>query len=192
MNVLMCCFWASEQGKDSSSWLTAIDNIIADFKLEVSFHSFKFFFCSFVFNCGSGSFCNFLNFFPKRQFCQIWLFEEWNVNITISDVDCLIFISALMMSIKLGEKKLVQYVIESVPHSHIELCVSTLADVYVVRCVKHIVAILENSKHVEFYLRWIRHLLTIHGAKLRAPESMHVLLSLHKNLTKCYDELAKM
>lgn len=104
----------------------------------------------------------------------------------------IICISALMMAIKLGEKQLVQNVIESVPYTHIELCVATTASVYVVRCLKFIALLLENTRHLEFYLTWVRHILTVHRFTVKGSNFMPVLLSLQKSLTKSFDEVGKL
>ncbi|KAL0273025.1 UNVERIFIED_CONTAM: hypothetical protein PYX00_005802 [Menopon gallinae] len=100
--------------------------------------------------------------------------------------------TALIMAIKLGEKKLIQYVIESVPPDAIQLCASSFPAAYVTRCLKFIATILESTRHLEFYLLWIRHMLTVHGAKIKGPDSLPVLLALQKFMKKSQDELGKI
>ncbi|KAK6626362.1 hypothetical protein RUM43_006673 [Polyplax serrata] len=99
---------------------------------------------------------------------------------------------ALMMAIKLGERSLVQFVIERVPHSDIELCVTTMSHVYIIRCLKFISSFLENSRHLEFYLSWIRQILTIHGSVLKGSNFLPILLGLQKSLTNYFDAVGKI
>lgn len=97
-----------------------------------------------------------------------------------------------MMAIKLGEENLVQHTIESVPYSNIELCVTSMPQSYINRCLKFIITFLENSKHIQFYLTWVQHILTIHGAAIKGPNFLPILMGLQKNLTKCYDSVGKL
>ena len=96
------------------------------------------------------------------------------------------------MAVKLGETHLVQNVLESVSYSDIELCVASISQVYVIRCMKFIVSLLENSKHLEFYLCWIKNILTIHGSAIKGVDFIPVLLSLQKNLTRNFDDIGKL
>lgn len=96
------------------------------------------------------------------------------------------------MAIKLGDKKLIQHVVESVPPEAIQLCVSSFPAAYATRCLKFIADILETTRHLEFYLLWIRHMLTMHGAKMKGPDSLPVLLALQKFMKRSQDELGKM
>lgn len=96
------------------------------------------------------------------------------------------------MAIKLGEKPLIQHVIEHIPPEAIKLCVTSFPDVYAVRCLRAVVAGLEAGRHVEFYLIWAENLLTLHGSVLKGNDAAPVVISLQKNLTRCYDELSKL
>jgi hypothetical protein len=59
------------------------------------------------------------------------------------------------------------------------------------RTLKFVASILESSHHVEFYLIWVQHLLTACGSRVQS-QLTPILLTLQKNLTKKYEELAKV
>ena len=46
-----------------------------------------------------------------------------------------------------------------------------LPEVYVERMLEFLSGRLDNSPHLEFYLHWCTHLLTIHGSKLKENSS---------------------
>ncbi|XP_012140709.1 periodic tryptophan protein 2 homolog isoform X2 [Megachile rotundata] len=79
---------------------------------------------------------------------------------------------ALMMSLRLNEKLLIQRVIESIP----------LTDT----------SELESTRHIHFYLLWIETILTKHGSKINSSLQMPILLMLQKNMQKKYDDISKI
>ncbi|XP_021930925.1 periodic tryptophan protein 2 homolog isoform X2 [Zootermopsis nevadensis] len=103
---------------------------------------------------------------------------------------------ALMMSLKLNEHDLIQEVVESIRPVDVELTVRSLPEVYMERTLKFVASSLESTRHVEFYLIWIQHMLTAYGptfqVHLKQAQVMPILLTLQKNLTKKYEELAKI
>jgi len=107
---------------------------------------------------------------------------------TLQDGD---WAKALMMSIKLNESDLIQEVMESIRPSDVEITVRSLPEVYMERTLKFVASSLESTHHVEFYLIWIQHLLTACGPRVQS-QMTPILLTLHKNLTKKYEELAKL
>lgn len=78
----------------------------------------------------------------------------------------------------------------------VEMTIQSLPQVYVEKTLKAVTTALESSRHIEFYLLWIQALLTIHGSKLSSAVSKStiqpVLVTLHKNLSRKYEELGKM
>lgn len=74
----------------------------------------------------------------------------------------------------------------------VELTAANLPDVYVDKVLKFIASELELTRHVHFYLLWIETILTKHGAKINSALQMPILLTLHKNMQKKYDDLSKM
>ncbi|XP_065337369.1 periodic tryptophan protein 2 homolog [Cloeon dipterum] len=101
---------------------------------------------------------------------------------------------ALMMAIKLNEKPLLQEVLESVPHQDIELTARTMPVMYAERVLQFVGLALESTRHIEYYLLWVEHLLTSHGQHLRqtSAESMPLLLTLEKSVNRRHDDLSKL
>ncbi|KAL1459539.1 hypothetical protein WDU94_011510 [Cyamophila willieti] len=97
------------------------------------------------------------------------------------------YAKALMMSLKLNEQGLIIHVLESVRTRDIALTVRSLAEVYQEKLLKVIAAMLEVSKHIEFYVTWAVELLS----QLRSP-SQTTLVHLQRNLNKKYGDLAKI
>ncbi|KAL7307553.1 hypothetical protein TKK_0000247 [Trichogramma kaykai] len=101
------------------------------------------------------------------------------------------YTKALMMSLKLNELKLIREVVENVPYNDISLTVSNLHENYVERLMKFLASEMENSKHFEFYLLWVKALLTENGQRNNCLHSP-VLMMLQKNLQRKYDDLSKI
>ncbi|KAL1110403.1 hypothetical protein AAG570_007934 [Ranatra chinensis] len=97
------------------------------------------------------------------------------------------FSTALMMAIRLNDVKLVHTIIESVPPSDIELCVTSLAEVYVKKLFVFISNTFNSTDHVEFYLMWLKALI-----KTQMFASPSAMLALQKNLKLKYSALSKM
>lgn len=97
------------------------------------------------------------------------------------------YAKAVMMSLKLNESTLIIHVLESIRTKDIELTVRSLAPVYQEKLLKFIAALLEVTRHVEFYVHWVSKLLL---ALQRPAQSTLVLLQ--RNLNKKYGDLAKI
>ncbi|KMQ93304.1 periodic tryptophan protein 2-like protein [Lasius niger] len=102
------------------------------------------------------------------------------------------YAKALMMALKLNEKLLTQQVIETIPYKEIELTTTSMPDIYVEKLLKFIASELESTRHIHFYLLWIEIILTKHGSRINTAPQMPVLLMLHKNMQKKYDDLSRM
>lgn len=74
----------------------------------------------------------------------------------------------------------------------VELTVTSLAEIYIVKVLKFIASELESSRHIHFYLLWIETILTKHGPRINSALQMPILLMLQKNMQKKYDDLSKM
>ncbi|XP_075234743.1 periodic tryptophan protein 2 homolog [Lycorma delicatula] len=96
---------------------------------------------------------------------------------------------ALMMSLRLNERNLIQEVIESVPPTHIDLCVSILPRVYIEKTLQFIANSLEQTRHIEFHLLWIKSLILACNSP---PPPIYILHTLHKNLNDKYQQLSKI
>ncbi|KAJ1525853.1 hypothetical protein ONE63_009048 [Megalurothrips usitatus] len=115
---------------------------------------------------------------------------------TLQDKD---YAKALMMALKMNEQDLVQEVLESVPIESVELTVSSMPSVYQVRVLKFVATYVENSRHIDFYLRWSTLLLNaLSPGLLRDRGSttftqlLPVLLTLQKSLARKHDDLARI
>lgn len=68
----------------------------------------------------------------------------------------------------------------------VELTVISLPKIYAEKISKHIAISLMSTKHIEFYVQWVKFLLSSH------QPHQTILLALQKNLSKRYTELSKM
>nr|XP_018897803.1 PREDICTED: periodic tryptophan protein 2 homolog [Bemisia tabaci] len=94
---------------------------------------------------------------------------------------------ALMMSIRLNEPVIVREVVEKVPVSEIELTVAALPEAYAEKVTCYVASFIEASRHIEFYLLWVQHLVT----KFKNI-SQTTLVLLQKNISKKFQELSKI
>ncbi|XP_018569437.1 periodic tryptophan protein 2 homolog [Anoplophora glabripennis] len=126
------------------------------------------------------------------------VFDPWDLQIGITPaavreaVEEQDFANALIMSMKLNEAKLIQEVIESIPTKDIELIIAGLGTQYVQRLLIIIASCLDSSRHLEYYLCWAQHILTMHGPKINAQKNMPALLALEKSLVRKYDQISKI
>lgn len=77
------------------------------------------------------------------------------------------YLKALIMALRLNERKLVQTVYESTPRSQISLIVRDLPRVYLARVLHFLAAQLESGPHIEFALMWIGDLFSVHGRYIK-------------------------
>ena len=71
----------------------------------------------------------------------------------------------------------------------VSLTIADLPRIYAEKVLKFVAAELETTRHVQFYLLWIELVLTEQG--LGMPQ-ISILLTLHKNIQRKYDDLSKM
>uniref|UniRef100_S4NTU2 No child left behind n=1 Tax=Pararge aegeria TaxID=116150 RepID=S4NTU2_9NEOP len=94
---------------------------------------------------------------------------------------------ALIGALQLNEHDVIQQCVEAVPPSDIELTVASLEEDYAFRLLSSIARLLEESRHLEHLLLWVRNIVT---AKKKFPQT--VLLALEKVLTVKYSQLSKI
>lgn len=103
------------------------------------------------------------------------------------------YLDALMQSLKLNDLDLVKLAFESVPRDEINFIVKALPFNFVERCLTKIAVILENTQHLEFYLVWIKSLLTLHGINLKnslfSSSLSSILRLLQRNIKNHFDNL---
>ncbi|XP_030758339.1 periodic tryptophan protein 2 homolog [Sitophilus oryzae] len=102
------------------------------------------------------------------------------------------FSNALTMAIKINEANIIQEVIESIPIKDVELLISNLQKKYISKLLVIISSGLDSSRHLEFYLYWAQHILTVHGPQITGQENMPALLSLEKSLMRKYEQISKI
>ncbi|XP_059059987.1 periodic tryptophan protein 2 homolog [Achroia grisella] len=95
--------------------------------------------------------------------------------------------NALLGAIQLNELTIIQECIESIPPSDIELTVTSLEEDYNSRLLESIARLLEDSRHLEHFLLWVKAALS---GKRKIPPN--VLLALEKVLTVKYSQLSKI
>ncbi|CAH0717472.1 unnamed protein product, partial [Brenthis ino] len=95
--------------------------------------------------------------------------------------------AALVHALQLNEHTIIQQCVEVVPPADIQLTVSSLEEEYAQRLLNSIARLLEDSRHLEHLLIWVKHIVT---NKQKFPQS--VLLSLEKVLTVKYSQLSKI
>ncbi|XP_066156261.1 periodic tryptophan protein 2 homolog [Euwallacea fornicatus] len=126
------------------------------------------------------------------------VFDPWDLQIGITpaslrqalkDQD---YLNALTMAIKINEAGLIQEVIESVPIRDVQLIISSLQERFIERLLLIIASALDTSRHLEFYLYWMKHTLTVHGPKISGQTNMPALLALEKSLIRRYEQISKL
>lgn len=74
----------------------------------------------------------------------------------------------------------------------VELTVADLGEKYIERLLVYLANSLDSSRHLEYYLFWVEHILTQYGPKIKRQRNMTMLLSLEKSLTRRHEQLCKM
>lgn len=92
------------------------------------------------------------------------------------------FSEALMQSLKLNDKSLMQEVVECTPSNQISLITSSLPINYVEKLLIHLANSLDTTAHIEFYMKWITCLLTQHSTVLKCNISADSLSSTLRHL----------
>ena len=131
---------------------------------------------------------------------QNLVFDPYDLEIEITPVnikktlDNKEYSTALILSFRLNENKLIQEVLESIPYSDIDVICENLPDTYVDKLLNYLSGGIEFTAHVEFYVRWINKLLMCHGPKLkqRSQKIMTTLRTLQKNVARKYEDIGKL
>lgn len=103
--------------------------------------------------------------------------------------------TALMLSHRLNEKKIIQQVVETIPWTEIESVALSLSDIYVEKMLHFAASQLTESPHLEFYLQWMERLLMLHGPRLKLQTSSShqaMLTALQKAVTTRQQSIGKV
>ncbi|EXJ93997.1 hypothetical protein A1O1_02390 [Capronia coronata CBS 617.96] len=77
------------------------------------------------------------------------------------------YLKALVMAFRLNDKGLTRKVYESIPYASVPLLVRELPKVYLGRLLMLLGQQMENSPHLEFALRWLGEMLSVHGRYIK-------------------------
>uniref|UniRef100_A0A8C2Y9H2 PWP2 small subunit processome component n=1 Tax=Coturnix japonica TaxID=93934 RepID=A0A8C2Y9H2_COTJA len=101
---------------------------------------------------------------------------------------------AIVMALKLNEKKLIQEVIEAIPGNEVDVVCSSLPDLYVEKVLEFLASAFEISCHLEFYLIWAHKLLMLHGQKLktRSQKLLPMIQFLQKSIQRHFEDVSKL
>lgn len=104
------------------------------------------------------------------------------------------YLTALIMSFRLNERPLIQRVYENIPYQEIDLIANDFPRVYLERFFKFLAAIIEDSPHMEFNLRWIKALISSHGPYImtRKHEFASVIRATGKYVKRVNKEINKL
>lgn len=78
------------------------------------------------------------------------------------------YVRALLIALRLGDKKLLQHGIMSVPLAQVVPTAKQLPALFLQQLLSTIVELLDSSPHMEFLLCWVKALLVAHGPVLAA------------------------
>lgn len=81
------------------------------------------------------------------------------------------YLKALIMSFRLNDSKLLQYVYESVPPNDIGLLVTDLPTIYLSTFLRFLALATDDSPHLEFNLMWLEMTLSKHGRWLKENQA---------------------
>ncbi|KIW18193.1 hypothetical protein PV08_02481 [Exophiala spinifera] len=98
---------------------------------------------------------------------------DLDIDVTPQNIRALIsqtepeYLKALIMAFRLNDRSLLRKVYESVPFEAIPLLIRELPRVYLGRLLMLLAQQIENSPHLEFALRWIGEVLSVHGRYIK-------------------------
>lgn len=104
------------------------------------------------------------------------------------------FGTAIVQSIQLNDKSLFQEVIEKIPLPEMEAIISSLGPDYVKRTLDFVSQILPETKHIEYYLLWIKRTLYRHGVTLKnmpSNEITPIIRTLHQNCYRYFRDIKR-
>lgn len=104
------------------------------------------------------------------------------------------FGTAIVQSIQLNDKFLFKEVIEKIPLLEMEAIIASLSLDYVKRTLDFVGQILPETKHIEYYLLWIKRTLYKHGVALKSLSSNEItpiVRTLHQNCHRHYRDMKR-
>lgn len=131
---------------------------------------------------------------------SILLFDPFDLDMSITPINISErlkerkYLRALAMAFRLNERHLVREVYEGIPRSDISLVVKSLPLVYLIRLLRFIAQITEESPHLEFNLLWAEALMSQHGGYLKDNTTLFVaeLRTLQRGIARIQADLVRM
>jgi len=101
---------------------------------------------------------------------------------------------ALVMALRLNDHEVLFDVLGLVPHDDVELIARSIPELYVERVLSLLAEKIENSPHIQFYLRWVVCMMQSHGSMLRhnGMRMLSTLRALHKKMTTSYSNISNV
>lgn len=102
--------------------------------------------------------------------------------------------TALVQSVQLNDEDLFMEVIENIPLSELQTIIASLELDYVKRILSFISKLLPGTIHLEYYLLWIKYILSKHGIALKNQSSNDtgpIMRSLHQNVHRYHMDIKR-
>jgi periodic tryptophan protein 2 len=81
------------------------------------------------------------------------------------------YLEAVMLSLRLNEERLIVEAVESTPAADVAVVAPNLPMVYVVKLLEFLAQHVGKTRHVEFYLVWVKSLLWAHTLELKRTQA---------------------
>ncbi len=104
------------------------------------------------------------------------------------------FGKSLVAAFKLNEKSLIREVFEQIPVSDVSLLVTEMPILFITQLLNYIGEEMEETKHLEFYLKWCQSILLQHGSYIKdnSNEFMPILNLMVKNISQKSNNLGQV
>lgn len=104
------------------------------------------------------------------------------------------YVRALTIAFRLNEEALIDRIHANIPSNDIDLVVRTLPQHHVLHLLRTVIRASEKNQHLELNIRWMKILLSAHGASMRKQPGtfLPLLRTAQKAVTKFQVELARM
>ncbi|XP_067139307.1 periodic tryptophan protein 2 homolog [Centruroides vittatus] len=128
------------------------------------------------------------------------VFEPFNLeeDITPSSIRQLLqeenFSDAFINALRLNKSSIIIEVMETIPVNNVEVIAKYMPHIYVERLLNFLADHLDKTKHIEFYLTWVKELLTSHGILLkeRSSQMSSTFCTLQKICMQYIEDLGKI
>ncbi|GAM19013.1 hypothetical protein SAMD00019534_021880 [Acytostelium subglobosum LB1] len=113
------------------------------------------------------------------------------IRATLADKE---YLRALIMSLRLNEKPLIEEVYEAIPPNHVAFVCHEFPLYYLKNFIQFLSYNFDRKPHLEFQMNWILHLLTYHGKYIKSNSNSMIesLRNLQKGLAQQYSDLSQV